>query len=116
MEFNYVAEEASLQTIKTAMPSMVEMASFNEGHRYADFNASTDKMAAYGVAGLIGGGLIAKKAGLTGNIASVFEKRLDINPRGNGIWQALYWRAIWQKRKRHHWLIRERATQKLGRF
>src|SRR4029077_20327257 len=36
---------------------------FNGGHRYADFIPGTDKVAAYGIAALIAGGLAAK-AGL----------------------------------------------------
>src|SRR5205809_4201227 len=36
---------------------------FNEGHRYADFVPGTDKVAEYGIAALIAGG-VAAKAGL----------------------------------------------------
>jgi len=39
------------------------MAEFNPGERYADYNSSTDKTAAYGIAALVAGG-IAAKAGL----------------------------------------------------
>jgi len=39
------------------------MADFDAGQRYADFNPSTDKLAAYGIAALVAGG-IAAKAGL----------------------------------------------------
>ena len=38
--------------------------------RYADYNPSTDKMAAYGLAALVGGGLAAK-AGLFGKLFAV---------------------------------------------
>lgn len=64
LEFNYVAEESALEMIKSTMPNLIQMASFDEGHRYSDFNATTDKIASYGVAGLIAGGLVAKKVGL----------------------------------------------------
>jgi len=64
LEFNYIADEEALPIIKDAMPTMSQLASYDTGHRYSDFNESTDKVAAYGVAGLIAGGLIAKKAGL----------------------------------------------------
>jgi len=33
---------------------------FSAGHRYTEFNASTDKVAAYGVAALVAGGVAAK--------------------------------------------------------
>jgi hypothetical protein len=39
------------------------MAEFDAGHRYADYKPGTDKLAAYGLAALVGGG-IAAKAGL----------------------------------------------------
>jgi uncharacterized membrane-anchored protein len=39
------------------------MVDFDPGQRYADFNPSTDKLAAYGIAALVAGG-IAAKAGL----------------------------------------------------
>jgi uncharacterized membrane-anchored protein len=44
--------------------------SFAEGKRYADFDSSTDKVAAYGLAALVGG-LAAKKLGLLA-VAGVF--------------------------------------------
>ena len=66
MQFNYIADADSLGDIKAAMPVMSKMVSFYPGRRYEDFNKSTDKVAAYGVAGLIAGGLIAKKVGLLG--------------------------------------------------
>src|SRR2546421_9236086 len=34
--------------------------SFNEGNRYAEFNPGMDQAAAYGIAGLIAGGLLTK--------------------------------------------------------
>ena len=40
---------------------------FDPGARYADFNGSTDKIAAYGIAALVGGGLAAK----TGLLAKI---------------------------------------------
>ena len=74
MEFNYIADEDALPVIKEAMPAMSQIASYNSGHRYSDFNKSTDKVAAYGVAGLIAGGIIAKKAGLIA-ILLIFLKK-----------------------------------------
>lgn len=45
--------------------------SFYKGRRYADFDEKTDKVAAFGLTALVGGGLIAKKLGLFG-VLSVF--------------------------------------------
>ncbi|MGH9940273.1 MAG: DUF2167 domain-containing protein, partial [Blastocatellia bacterium] len=46
--------------IASEAPPFVE---FNEGHRYGDYVAGVDKVAAYGIGGLIAGKLAAK-AGL----------------------------------------------------
>jgi uncharacterized membrane-anchored protein len=43
------------------------MAQFDSGHTYADYKPGSDKMAAYGLAALVGGGLAAK-AGLFAKI------------------------------------------------
>ncbi|MEP3889278.1 MAG: DUF2167 domain-containing protein [Hellea sp.] len=74
LEFNYIAVAESLPEVIADMPEMSEMASFNDGHRYADFDETTDKVAAYGVAGLIAGGVAAKKFGLIA-ILLVFLKK-----------------------------------------
>jgi uncharacterized membrane-anchored protein len=57
---NAVATMDQLGAIQTATPSILSMVDFQEGHRYADFNASTDKVATYGLAALVAGGLLAK--------------------------------------------------------
>jgi uncharacterized membrane-anchored protein len=36
------------------------MVDFNEGNRYTDFNPKVDKVATYGIAALVAGGLAAK--------------------------------------------------------
>lgn len=74
LEFNYIAVAESLPQVTAAMPEMSKMASFNEGNRYADFNESTDKVAAYGVAGLIAGGAAAKKLGLLAVVLAFLKK------------------------------------------
>jgi uncharacterized membrane-anchored protein len=60
---NAVAPMSSLPEIEERVPALVRMADFNPGQRYTDFNHSTDKVAAYGLAALVAGG-IAAKAGL----------------------------------------------------
>jgi uncharacterized membrane-anchored protein len=51
--------EAEKETARTLLSNL----SFAPGKRYEDFNSSTDKIAAYGIAALVGG-LVAKKLGL----------------------------------------------------
>jgi uncharacterized membrane-anchored protein len=57
---NAVASMGQLREIETVAPQIIAMVDFQEGHRYADFNISTDKVATYGLAGLVAGGILAK--------------------------------------------------------
>jgi len=57
---NAVAGMAQLPQVEKAAPAILAMVNFEEGHRYADFNASTDKVATYGLAALVAGGIAAK--------------------------------------------------------
>lgn len=63
LELTAVAGMDDLSKIKQEMPKVLAFTNFDPGNRYADYNASTDKLAAYGVAALVAGG-IAAKAGL----------------------------------------------------
>jgi uncharacterized membrane-anchored protein len=49
---------------------LLAIAEFNAGHRYADYNPKTDRLAAYGVGALIAGG-VAAKAGLLGKLGAL---------------------------------------------
>ena len=55
-----VAGMDQLDQIKEARSQILAMVNYNQGHRYADFNPKTDKVAAYGVAALVLGGIAAK--------------------------------------------------------
>jgi uncharacterized membrane-anchored protein len=55
-----VASMSQLEQVRRDMKPLIEVAEFNEGHRYADFNSKTDRVAEYGLAALIAGGLAAK--------------------------------------------------------
>jgi uncharacterized membrane-anchored protein len=57
---NAVATMDQLQPVKTGMANVITFVDFNEGHRYGDFVAGSDKVAEYGIAALIAGGLAAK--------------------------------------------------------
>ena len=57
---NVVGGMHQLKEVETATPALLAMVNFQEGHRYADFNASTDKVATYGLAALVAGGVAAK--------------------------------------------------------
>jgi len=69
LSMNAVADMRDLSMVKEDMKRVIPMAEFDAGQRYADFNPSTDKLAAYGLAALVGGG-IAAKAGLFAKIGA----------------------------------------------
>jgi len=60
---NAVASMDRLESVREDMTKVIGFVEFNEGHRYANFTPGTDKVAEYGIAALIAGGLAAK-AGL----------------------------------------------------
>jgi uncharacterized membrane-anchored protein len=52
---NGVAGMAQLPEIEEATPKILAAIDFNPGHRYADFNPKSDKIAEYGLAALVAG-------------------------------------------------------------
>ncbi|WP_339531426.1 DUF2167 domain-containing protein [Pseudomonas mucidolens] len=67
LELNAVAAMADLPTIKQELPKVLAFTNFTDGNLYTDYNPSTDKLASYGLAALVAGG-IAGKAGLFAKI------------------------------------------------
>jgi uncharacterized membrane-anchored protein len=65
-----IARMDDLADVEAGMQKLLPAVEFDTGARYADFNKSTDKMAAYGIAALIGGG-IAAKAGLFAKLGAL---------------------------------------------
>jgi uncharacterized membrane-anchored protein len=63
LSLNAVAPIDQLDRVRTDMPRVLAMASFEPGNRYSDYDSRTDKLAAYGIGALVAGG-IAAKAGL----------------------------------------------------
>jgi uncharacterized membrane-anchored protein len=63
LSMNAVAGMSQLDMVQAQMPRVLALTDFDPGQRYGDFNASTDKVAAYGIGALVAGA-IAAKAGL----------------------------------------------------
>jgi uncharacterized membrane-anchored protein len=63
LSLNAVASMGQLQAIEKDMRQVLSFVEFNEGHRYGDYVAGVDKVAAYGIGALIAGKVLAK-AGL----------------------------------------------------
>ncbi|PWF45022.1 DUF2167 domain-containing protein [Massilia glaciei] len=57
---NAVAGMHQIDTIKKEMKHVTAFTEFSPGNRYADFNEKTDRVAEYGIAALVAGGLAAK--------------------------------------------------------
>jgi uncharacterized membrane-anchored protein len=63
ISLNLVTSESHIAEDKTAAGQLLAAVDFKSGKRYTDFNSSTDKVAAYGLAALVAG-VAAKKLGL----------------------------------------------------
>jgi uncharacterized membrane-anchored protein len=100
LNLNVVAEMSALAQIDRAAPNILSMVSFKQGNLYAEFNPSIDEAAAYGLAGLIAGGLLTKAGFFKGLIALLLasKKILAIGAITlvAGLWGAiksLFWRG-----------------------
>jgi uncharacterized membrane-anchored protein len=60
---NLLTSQGRVANDKSIAHSMLSALSYNDGKRYDQFNSVTDKVAAYGLAALVGG-VAAKKVGL----------------------------------------------------
>ncbi len=60
LEISILAAMSQLPDIEAKAPTILGMVDFTDGNRYADYKPGTDKVAAYGIAGLIAGGVLAK--------------------------------------------------------
>jgi uncharacterized membrane-anchored protein len=88
---NAIAGRDQLDAIKVEMQKVTAFTNFNPGQRYTDFNAGTDKVAEYGLAALVAGG-VAAKLGLFGKLLALllaFKKIILLVVAGFGsvIWK-----------------------------
>ena len=60
LELNAVAGIGQFAEIDKQTPQILGMVDFKEGSRYADFDPKVDKVATYGIAALVAGGIAAK--------------------------------------------------------
>lgn len=83
---NAVAGMEQIKQIKTDMQQVTAFTDFTPGHRYADFDGKTDKVAEYGLAALVAGG-VAAKLGLFGKLFALllaFKKLILLALVGGG--------------------------------
>lgn len=90
LSLNMVDTMDNLSSVQMAAKGLGSTVKFDNGSAYADFNPSTDKLADYGLAGLVaaGAGLaVAKKIGLLGIILLFLKKGLMVVAvAGAGLW------------------------------
>lgn len=87
---NAVASMDQIATIKSEMRNVTAFTDFTPGNRYADFDGKTDKVAEYGIAALIAGG-VAAKVGLFGKLFALllaFKKIIILAVAAGGTWIA----------------------------
>ena len=84
---NAVAGMEALEEVKNNIPAVLDMASFNPGYTYEEFDSNVDEVAAWTVGGLVAGKVLAK-AGILAlilkNIKLVF---IALAAAGAGIWR-----------------------------
>jgi uncharacterized membrane-anchored protein len=80
LNLNAVAGMDQIALMKTEMQRVTAFTEFTPGNRYADFDGKTDKVAEYGIAALVAGG-VAAKLGFFGKLFAlllVFKKLIFI--------------------------------------
>lgn len=73
---NFIADMDQQATIEQNLDTVLAMANFDQGARYADFNPDVDEVAAYGLGALVAGKVLAKTGFLA--VALVFLKKFGI--------------------------------------
>ncbi len=77
LSVNMVSSMSELEEVHNAATLLGSAIAFDDGSRYSDFNAATDKVADYGVAGLLAAGVGAaalKKTGLLAGLLIFLKK------------------------------------------
>ncbi len=86
---NAVAAMSELEMVKHHVPEVLGIVQFNDGYKYEQFDSSVDKVAAYGIGGLIAG-KVAAKVGIFALLAKGGKAIiLAIGAAIAGIWKLL---------------------------
>ncbi|TGM76195.1 DUF2167 domain-containing protein [Leptospira levettii] len=59
-ELNAISDIEKLKLVQSDIPAILASTEFNDGEKYSDYSPGVDKMAAYGIGGLIAGKVLAK--------------------------------------------------------
>ena len=100
VSMNLVTDMKAIETLKPVAKNMLAAMTFDTGKRYADFNASTDKVAEYGLAALVAG-VAAKKLGLLALIGVFLAKFAKIIIAAVAVGGGALGKKWWNSRKRN---------------
>lgn len=77
LEMVIISEMAAFNDVKQDVDQILKSTNFIKGNRYEDYDSSTDKLAEYGIGGLVAGGVLAK-TGILAKIGVFLLKFLKI--------------------------------------
>jgi len=84
---NAVAAMDDLATVQENIPAVLDMAKFNEGHTYAEFDSNVDEVAAWTVGGLVAGKVLAKAGILALILKNIKLVLIALAAAGGAIWK-----------------------------
>lgn len=100
VSMNLVTGMKEVEALKPMAKNMLAAMTFDNGKRYADFNAGTDKVAEYGLAALVAG-VAAKKLGLLALIGVFLAKFAKIIIAAVVVGGGVLGKKWWGSRKRN---------------
>jgi uncharacterized membrane-anchored protein len=106
LSMNAIGNMTSIDAVKSVIPGVINSINFNEGHRYADFNAKIDDVAAWTIGGLVAGKVLAKAGFFV--ILLKFLKPILIGIAALG---GLIWRLISGRKKEEDMMVQTEAAE-----
>lgn len=101
LSMNMVSSMDDLPNVRAAAAGLSGTVEFDKGMAYADFDPSSDKVAEYGLAGLVAAGAgvaVAKKAGILGLLLLFLKKGfVVVLAAAAGLWAFLKRKLGWSK-------------------
>jgi uncharacterized membrane-anchored protein len=94
LSMNAVGTIGELDDIKASIPEVVDIARFNQGNAYKDFDSGVDEVAAVTIGGLVAGKLLAKAG-----ILALFLKNIKLIILAIGGAGAMIWKKIKGKKQ-----------------
>ena len=89
LSLNAIADIDQTEEVKKNIPAILNMASFDNGHTYSEFNPNVDEVAAWTIGGLVAGKILMK-AGLLAGILKFWKLiAIALAAAGSFIWKSL---------------------------